>query len=588
MKQNQSTSSVDYVLISCASPEIKEIAFLFGLYERSGVHNGRPAYKQLQSECQGNQTFNLSLYCCNDGWAVGPTLGGSPGFLFNFSKSRAVPTSGWLNGIGCGIKSTITITATPISDLSTILCSTITITAKGAAARLRQECLGTYSHTPGKFNVGRQIFRNNTTDKILSFNGGGFWNSSSDRIYLRSGSRCNLGMCPADTKANNEENWNYKDSEGIMQESSDIIITCATHSASITSSAQEIHLPNIDDVMKYIEGEPSHKPKTKSKKKKKSKAKSSHSKDSTAAGFSNCNIGNENVVAEETETGPGAVGAVGGGNTLGNLDIIKETAKSKLEDKLRKLNKLELNRKEIEAKISRNEEDFQNHVKMKKESTEQQRNSMADCLMAISEKKILMGNIHLEMETLVKQMNYLKAKSENIADDLKMLEKKKTNMEKCTEKTEIALQSKEEEIKTELRNLQNALEANQKATENLTTDEVTNTNTLSISNKRILEILSKTIQEKEKFIQEKERDLECPVCLDTAQVPIYMCEEQHAICSSCRMNDKVDKCPLCRVQYFGKPRRHRYAEKNLEDLIKLREELSRLTEERSQLSTDNG
>ena len=65
-----------------------------------------------------------------------------------------------------------------------------------------------------------------------------------------------------------------------------------------------------------------------------------------------------------------------------------------------------------------------------------------------------------------------------------------------------------------------------------------------------------------------------------------MCEEQHVICSSCRMSDKVDKCPLCRIEYSGKPRRHRYAEKNLEDLVKLREELSRLTEERAQLSAD--
>ena len=36
---------------------------------------------------------------------------------------------------------------------------------------------------------------------------------------------------------------------------------------------------------------------------------------------------------------------------------------------------------------------------------------------------------------------------------------------------------------------------------------------------------------------------------ETAQVPIYMCEEQHVICSSCRMSDKVDKCPMCRLKY---------------------------------------
>ena len=32
----------------------------------------------------------------------------------------------------------------------------------------------------------------------------------------------------------------------------------------------------------------------------------------------------------------------------------------------------------------------------------------------------------------------------------------------------------------------------------------------------------------------KEKELECPVCLDTATAPILMCEEQHLICSNCR------------------------------------------------------
>ena len=42
--------------------------------------------------------------------------------------------------------------------------------------------------------------------------------------------------------------------------------------------------------------------------------------------------------------------------------------------------------------------------------------------------------------------------------------------------------------------------------------------------------------------------------------------------SSCR--PKVKKCPECREVYRGAPRRHRYAEKMAEELIKLRVELS--------------
>ena len=35
-------------------------------------------------------------------------------------------------------------------------------------------------------------------------------------------------------------------------------------------------------------------------------------------------------------------------------------------------------------------------------------------------------------------------------------------------------------------------------------------------------------------IETKEKELECPVCLEVASVPIFMCDESHLICSSCR------------------------------------------------------
>ena len=79
-------------------------------------------------------------------------------------------------------------------------------------------------------------------------------------------------------------------------------------------------------------------------------------------------------------------------------------------------------------------------------------------------------------------------------------------------------------------------------------------------------------------------NLECPVCLETATVPIYMCSQSHLICSNCRPS--VTKCPVCREKYSIPPctvqyrngfrylnysyRRHRYAERELEELKKLK------------------
>ena len=80
-------------------------------------------------------------------------------------------------------------------------------------------------------------------------------------------------------------------------------------------------------------------------------------------------------------------------------------------------------------------------------------------------------------------------------------------------------------------------------------------------NKELIEFI-------ENQIVEKEKELECPVCLEVACSPIFMCSEQHLICSTCR--PKLSNCPECRVVYTGKNRRHRYAEKTAEELERLR------------------
>ena len=78
-----------------------------------------------------------------------------------------------------------------------------------------------------------------------------------------------------------------------------------------------------------------------------------------------------------------------------------------------------------------------------------------------------------------------------------------------------------------------------------------------------------------KSIKEKEADLECPVCLETAEVPIFTCQEMHLICSHCR--PQLRECPECRMPYQAQLRRHRYAEKTAIELKKLREEFAQLT-----------
>ena len=94
---------------------------------------------------------------------------------------------------------------------------------------------------------------------------------------------------------------------------------------------------------------------------------------------------------------------------------------------------------------------------------------------------------------------------------------------------------------------------------------------------KVVERLRRSIVKKEKDILKKEEELECPVCLETARVPIYMCSEQHIICSCSA--DKVANCPQCREELARPLKRHRYAEREVEELASLREELAELKEE---------
>jgi len=77
-------------------------------------------------------------------------------------------------------------------------------------------------------------------------------------------------------------------------------------------------------------------------------------------------------------------------------------------------------------------------------------------------------------------------------------------------------------------------------------------------------------------ISNREKDLECGVCQQLCQVPIYTCSEQHIVCSKCWedkiMQDAADgdaKCAECGVQYSKPPQHHHTLEKLHEELQQL-------------------
>ena len=84
----------------------------------------------------------------------------------------------------------------------------------------------------------------------------------------------------------------------------------------------------------------------------------------------------------------------------------------------------------------------------------------------------------------------------------------------------------------------------------------------SPSNPEFLTFLDDTIREKEK-------ELECPVCLEVAEAPVYKCPNDHLLCQNCVQ--KLKDCPKCRRKLPKTPLKHRYAENIVDELQRLRE-----------------
>ena len=84
-------------------------------------------------------------------------------------------------------------------------------------------------------------------------------------------SGCAPGICPADPRARynrqfNTENWTYDDCDNFVEsEAEDITVSCDTHFPSA--------LPDIDDLVSYIEGKTSLELKSKPNKRTKKKPK---------------------------------------------------------------------------------------------------------------------------------------------------------------------------------------------------------------------------------------------------------------------------------------------------------------------------
>jgi len=173
----------------------------------------------------------------------------------------------------------------------------------------------------------------------------------------------------------------------------------------------------------------------------------------------------------------------------------------------------------------------------------------------------------LEIEAKKKSIN-LKNEQTNIQID--KIDKKRLKLEKNIEGEMETMKIEGDRIQEHIHELEGEFAENCRKAENLATLETPKA-VKEIKPKGTSSRLTEFLAES---IKEKEVDLECPVCFETADIPIFMCPEMHLICSKCR--PKIRECPECRLPYTGTAKRHRFAEKTAGELSKLKKEWENL------------
>ena len=187
-------------------------------------------------------------------------------------------------------------------------------------------------------------------------------------------------------------------------------------------------------------------------------------------------------------------------------------------------------------------------------SAEQIEDSQAFRKKRISKIDEAVKDLATEMERLNNEKRETAQECDAADENIKKIEKKKKKLENF-------LASYSTEANTNIAKLQKEIDSLQRMLRE--PDEIP---TVPIESEVMTKANPELLQFMERQIEAVEKELECPICLEVAsQAPIFKCEEDHLICSKCRV--KVRCCPQCREEYpEGPHKRYRGAERQAERL----------------------
>ena len=231
----------EVVQLTSSGPASEWLGGRLGLYVRTGTHNQRPCYQQLDTlgETAGDQHQQLHLYTNTAGeWLVSGQLGKERGALKNCTKSARVPHTRWQFWSGRGWPVDPALVATHLGEVESLgevlSCAAVTIsTPTKSGEDTVQEFVAS-----GEWCQGRPVYRSADTGLVLLVpRAQHCWmvRASATRPAppsLRSGSAPDI--CPAHPRAGHSRRhdmraWQFYSSEEGWLDTPSVVVKCATH-----------------------------------------------------------------------------------------------------------------------------------------------------------------------------------------------------------------------------------------------------------------------------------------------------------------------------------------------------------------------
>merc|ERR1719167_1016235 len=238
----------------------------------------------------------------------------------------------------------------------------------------------------------------------------------------------------------------------------------------------------------------------------------------------------------------------------------------------------------LETSLKETQSSYDDHQASVQNIIDSKSKEMKNILLQINEVEDQKHNKSKRILAIDAELKELKLERERLVmecsesdEKIKKFSGKKDRLEKYISQELTRAKSEGNVIEEKICGLKNKIEEIEKEMQNFQPNEtmISKQEKDPGQNSQLLNNMNKIMMIMNKQIDEKEKALECPVCLEIASVPIFGCSELHLICSNCC--PKIKECPVCRTPLKGKMKRHRFAEETAEELVKLKQQVSQLS-----------